>query len=137
LFIHKKLRNMCSSPISRSFFVNITSRCTLGPSSGPRAEVVLQLHPFIIHPISPVGLRNFLNFQFLVSLNIWQHISYNKFKRKMIMFGKNKFFLQAIQLKFLALEQQKGKKDLKSVFHFFRHVFKSQARRRIELPFCV
>jgi hypothetical protein len=24
--------------------------CTLGPISGPRAEVVLQLHPFIIHP---------------------------------------------------------------------------------------
>jgi hypothetical protein len=26
--------------------------CTLGPISGPRAEVVLQLHPFIIHPLS-------------------------------------------------------------------------------------
>jgi hypothetical protein len=49
----------------------------------------------------------------------------------MIIFGKNKFLLQAIQLQFLALEQQKGKKDLKSAFHFRRHVFTSQARRRI------
>jgi hypothetical protein len=55
----------------------------------------------------------------------------------MIIFGKNKFLLQAIKLKFMALEQQKGKKDLKSVFPFPRHVFTSQARRRIELPFCV
>jgi hypothetical protein len=55
----------------------------------------------------------------------------------MIMFGKNKFFLQAIKMKFLALEQQKGKKDLKSVSHFSKHVFTSQARRRIKLPFCV
>jgi hypothetical protein len=37
-------------------------------------------------------------------------------------------------MKFLALEQQKKPKDLKSVFHFSRHVFTSQARGRIELP---
>jgi hypothetical protein len=45
--------------------------------------------------------------------------------------------LQAIKLKFLALEQQKRKKDLKSVFNFPGHVFTSQARRRTELPFFV
>jgi hypothetical protein len=54
----------------------------------------------------------------------------------MIIFGKNKSLLQAIKMKFLALEQQKEKKkDLKSVFHFSRHVFTSQARRKID--FCV
>jgi hypothetical protein len=55
----------------------------------------------------------------------------------MIIFGQNKSLLQAIKMKFLALEQQNEKKDLKSVFHFSKHVFTSQARRRIELPFCV
>jgi hypothetical protein len=69
-------------------------------------------------------------------LNIWQHISHNILKRKMIIFGQNKS-LQAIKFKFLALEQQKEKKDLKSVFHFSKHVSTSQARRRFELPFCV
>jgi hypothetical protein len=34
--------------------------------------------------------------------------------------------LQAIEMKFLALEQQKEKKDLKSVFHFSKHVFPSK-----------
>jgi hypothetical protein len=93
--------------------------------------------PGVYLEISSVGLRNFLNFQFLVFLNIWQHISHNIFKRKMIIFGQNKSLLQAIKMKFLALEQQKEKKDLKSVFHFSKHFFTSQARRRIELPFCV
>jgi hypothetical protein len=56
----------------------------------------------------------------------------------MINFGQNKSLLQAIKMKFLALEQQQYKlKDLKSVFYFSRHVFTSQARRRIELLFCV
>jgi hypothetical protein len=49
----------------------------------------------------------------------------------MIIFGLNKSLLQAIKIQFLALEQQKEKKDLKSVFHFFRHIFTTQARRRI------
>jgi hypothetical protein len=35
----------------------------------------------------------------------------------MIIVGKNKFLMQAIKLEFLALEQQKGKNDFKSVFH--------------------
>jgi hypothetical protein len=69
----------------------------------------------------------------LVSLNIWQHISHSIFKRKKIIFGQK---LQAIKIKILALEQQKEKKDLKSVFHFSKHIFTSQARRRIELTFC-
>jgi hypothetical protein len=43
----------------------------------------------------------------------------------MIIFGQNKFLLQAIKMNFLALEQQKEKKDLKSVFRFSRHVFTS------------
>jgi hypothetical protein len=55
----------------------------------------------------------------------------------MIIIGLNKSLLQAIMIKFLALEQQKEKKGLKSIFHFSKHVFRSQARRRIELPFCV
>jgi hypothetical protein len=55
----------------------------------------------------------------------------------MIIFGQNKSLLQAIKIKFLALEQQKEKYDLQSVIHFSRHIFTSQARRRIELPFCV
>jgi hypothetical protein len=37
--------------------------------------------------------------------------------------------VQAIKMKFLAVEQQKEKIDLKSVFHCSRYVFKSQARR--------
>jgi hypothetical protein len=37
------------------------------------------------------------------------------FKRKLIIFGKNKSKLQAIYMKFLALEQQKIKEDLKPV----------------------
>jgi hypothetical protein len=45
----------------------------------------------------------------------------------MIIFGQNKSLLQAIKMKFLALEQQKEKKDLKSGFHFSRYVFTSQA----------
>jgi hypothetical protein len=73
----------------------------------------------------------------LVSLNIWEHIYHNIFKRKITIFGQNKSLLQAIKIKYLALEQQKEKKDLKSVFHSSRHVFTSQARKKIELPFCV
>jgi predicted patatin/cPLA2 family phospholipase len=111
LFIHKKLRNMYSSPTSRSFFANLISKTT--------------------------KLLEFLIFGFSKYMATWQHISHDIFKRKMIIFGKNKFFLQAIKSKFLALEQQKRKKDLKSVFHFSKHDFTSQARRRIELPFCV
>jgi hypothetical protein len=34
-------------------------------------------------------------------------------------------------MKFFAMEQQKEKKDLKSVFHFSKHIFTSQARKRI------
>jgi hypothetical protein len=34
--------------------------------------------------------------------------------------------VQAIKMKYLVLEQQKEKKDLKSVFHFSKHVFTSQ-----------
>jgi hypothetical protein len=49
----------------------------------------------------------------------------------MIIFGQNKSLLQAINMKFLALEQQKKNK------HKTSHVFTLQARRRIELPFCV
>jgi hypothetical protein len=49
----------------------------------------------------------------------------------MIIFGQNKSLLQAINLEFFALEQQKEKKDLKSVFYFSERVFTSQARRRI------
>jgi hypothetical protein len=45
----------------------------------------------------------------------------------MIIFGQNRSLLQAIKMKLLALEQQKEKKDLKSVFHFSKHVFTSQA----------
>jgi hypothetical protein len=45
----------------------------------------------------------------------------------MIIFGQNKSLLQAIKMKFSALEQQKEKKDLKIVFHFSKHVFTSQA----------
>jgi hypothetical protein len=41
----------------------------------------------------------------------------------MIIFGQKKSLLQAIQIKFFALEQQKEKKDLKSVFLFSKHVF--------------
>jgi hypothetical protein len=55
----------------------------------------------------------------------------------MIIFGQNKTLLEAIKMKILALEQQKEKKIFKAVFHFSKHVFTSQARRRIELPFCV
>jgi hypothetical protein len=55
----------------------------------------------------------------------------------MIIFGQNKSLLQAIKMKFFVLEQQKEKKDLKSVFHFSKHFFPSLAKRRIELPFCV
>jgi hypothetical protein len=36
----------------------------------------------------------------------------------MIIYGLNKSFLQAIKMKFLALEQQKEKKDLKISFSF-------------------
>jgi hypothetical protein len=45
----------------------------------------------------------------------------------MIDFGQNHFghFVQAIKMKFLVLEHQKEKKDLKSVFHFSKHVFTS------------
>jgi hypothetical protein len=32
--------------------------CTLGPISGPRAEVDLPLHPFIIHPSNEAVLKN-------------------------------------------------------------------------------
>jgi hypothetical protein len=49
----------------------------------------------------------------------------------MIIFGRKKSLLQAIKMKFLVLEQQKEKKDLKSVFQFSRHVFTSQARGRM------
>jgi hypothetical protein len=45
--------------------------------------------------------------------------------------------MQAIHLKFLALEQEKGKKVLKLVYNFSRRLFAPQARRRIELIFCV
>jgi hypothetical protein len=55
----------------------------------------------------------------------------------MIIFGQNKSLSQAIKIKFLAVEQQQENKDLKSVFHFSKHVFTTQAIRRIELPFCV
>jgi hypothetical protein len=108
LFIHKKLRNTCSSPISRSFFVNLISWTT-------------KLLEFSIFGFSKYMATYFPNI----------------FKRKMIIFGQNKSLLQAIKMKFLALEQHKEKKDLKSVFHISTHVFTSQARRWIELPFCV
>jgi hypothetical protein len=55
----------------------------------------------------------------------------------MIIFDQNKYLLQAIKLNFFALEQQKEKKDLKSVFHSSKHIFTSQASRRIELLFWV
>jgi hypothetical protein len=41
----------------------------------------------------------------------------------MIIFGQNKSLLQAIKMKFLALEQQKEKIDLKSVFHLSTHFY--------------
>jgi hypothetical protein len=40
-----------------------------------------------------------------------------------------------MKINFFALEQLKEKKDLKSVFHSSKHVFTSQARRRIKLEF--
>jgi hypothetical protein len=45
----------------------------------------------------------------------------------MIIFGQNKSLMQAIEMKFLALEQQKEKNDLKSVFQFSKHVFTSES----------
>jgi type IV secretory pathway VirB4 component len=50
----------------------------------------------------------------------------------MIILGQNNSLLQAIKMKLLALEHQK---DLKSVFHFSRHVFTSQAFRRLKFEF--
>jgi hypothetical protein len=45
--------------------------------------------------------------------------------------------MQAIHMKFLVLEQEKEKKVLISVFNFRRHLFAPQARRKIELTFCI
>jgi hypothetical protein len=56
-----------------------------------------------------------LKFSTLVSQDIWQHISHNKFKRKMIILGQNKSLLQANKMKVLA-NSKKKKNNLNQFF---------------------
>jgi hypothetical protein len=47
----------------------------------------------------------------------------NIFERKLIYFGKNKSLVPAIHMKFLVLEQEKGKKSFKISFQFLQKSF--------------